>query len=67
MKHPLLLSWIVGGLVLASSTSRADVTIVDVVPASMNSEEAQNAEPNIAVNPSNPNKIVITGLWQFDE
>jgi len=62
MKHSLLFSWLAGGLALAASSVRADVTIVDIVPPSMNSETAQNAEPNIAVNPSNPNKIVITAF-----
>lgn len=36
--------------------------IVDIIPAAQSKEHAQNSEPNIAVNPSDPTKIVISAF-----
>lgn len=38
------------------------IRIVNVVPAANAAETAQDSEPNIAVNPANPNEIVVTAF-----
>lgn len=44
------------------TSDAADPLLVDVVPPSQNQEHDQNSEPNIAVNPANPNQILITAF-----
>jgi hypothetical protein len=41
---------------------RGQITVVDIVPASLSNESQQNSEPNIAVNPNNPNQILISAF-----
>ena len=36
--------------------------VVDVIPRALQTERAQNSEPNIAVNPANPNQIMISAF-----
>lgn len=46
----------------ALAETQAATTIVDVVPARYYGEAEQNSEPSIAVNPSNPNQVLITAF-----
>jgi hypothetical protein len=46
-------------LVPQASPTQGPFTIVDVIPKSLSGENLQNSEPNIAVNPANPNQIAI--------
>lgn len=45
---------------LSASVLFAQTTIVDIIPKAQQNEHAQNAEPNIAVDPADPTKIVIS-------
>jgi len=38
------------------------VTVINMIPASLSGESAQDSEPNLAVNPENPNDIVATAF-----
>ncbi len=49
-------------LALSAADALSQTTIVDIVPASQSKEHAQNAEPNIAVDPCDPTKIVISAF-----
>jgi len=40
----------------------ADVRVVDMIPKSLSAETNQDSEPNIAVNPANPQQIVATAF-----
>ncbi|MEA3186282.1 MAG: hypothetical protein QOD99_112, partial [Chthoniobacter sp.] len=53
---PILCSW---GFAVS-----AQVTVVDVIPSAQSGESEQNSEPNIAVNPLNPNQIFITAFGE---
>ncbi len=44
----------------SSLLAAPDVTIVDIIPNTMKLEHSQNAEPNLAVNPADPTKMVIS-------
>jgi autotransporter-associated beta strand protein len=58
-KFPVVL---IAALCGAAANTFAAVQIVDIVPASMEKESVQNSEPNIAVNPANPNEIAISAF-----
>lgn len=50
---------------LCWSTGRSlwsQITVVDIIPNSLTNEAQQNSEPNIAVNPNNPNQILISAF-----
>jgi hypothetical protein len=47
---------------LTAGTAQAGFVIVDVIPSSMSSETEQNSEPNIGVNPLNPNEAIISAF-----
>ena len=49
-------------VLLAAAGARAQTTIVDIVPKTLQTEHAQNAEPNIAVDPCDPTKIIISAF-----
>ena len=47
-------------IALSNAAALSQTTIIDIIPTSLKTEHAQNAEPNIAVDPSDPTKIVIS-------
>lgn len=54
------------GVLVAPAIAPAALHIVDVIPSSASTEASQDAEPSIAVNPINPNEILIhafNGGW----
>lgn len=55
-----VLTLLLAGLIFTNRA--AEPLLVDVVPASENQEHDQNSEPNIAVNPANPDQILITAF-----
>src|SRR6202011_815953 len=46
----------------AVSPGGPTVTVVNIIPRSLSRETNQDSEPNIAVNPQNPNEIVATAF-----
>jgi hypothetical protein len=59
-------SFFVAAALTSSAFAATSITIVDVVPASLSSERAQNSEPNISVNPANPQQIMISAFGNSD-
>jgi hypothetical protein len=49
-------------LILSAASADAQTTIVDIIPKAQQNERAQNSEPNIAVDPADPTKIVISAF-----
>ncbi len=49
-------------IALSTSALFAQTTIVDIIPKAQQNEHAQNSEPNIALNPADPTKIVISAF-----
>ncbi|SPF53167.1 hypothetical protein SBA4_5470009 [Candidatus Sulfopaludibacter sp. SbA4] len=47
---------------LAASPGGPTVTVVNIIPRSLSGETNQDSEPNIAVNPQNPDQIVATAF-----
>lgn len=47
---------------IPSPQAAAETTLVDVIPRTLQSEFAQNSEPSIAVNPLNPDQVMITAF-----
>ena len=54
MRATLLLTLV--SLVIAMAAA-AQVTVVDIIPNTMNNETATNAEPNLTVDPANPQRM----------
>jgi len=52
-------------LVLCAGGAIAQTTIVDIIPKSLQTEHEQNSEPNIAVDPCDATKIVISVFSHF--
>jgi hypothetical protein len=46
----------------AGGTTASAVMVINMIPASLSGETNQDSEPNIAVNPQNPNQIVATAF-----
>src|SRR5712664_4270815 len=63
VSHQAIAAWIVTStLVVVSSGWAQPFTVVNVIPNSQSAESQQNSEPNIAVNPQDPNQIVISAF-----
>ena len=58
VKTPVLPLLPLCAILLSAAGAVAQTTIIDIIPLSEKTEHAQNSEPNIAVNPSDPTKIV---------
>lgn len=55
--RPLLLLALLVAALLAASRAGAQVTVVNMIPNAQSSETRQDSEPNLAVNPANPQQI----------
>ena len=47
---------------VSSAFAVTSTVIVDVIPTKLNKEHQQNSEPNIAVNPANPQQILLSAF-----
>jgi len=61
---PIVKLHVIASLTIAFcvSEARAQITIVDIIPQKYQRESRQNSEPNIAVDPSDPTKIVVSAF-----
>jgi hypothetical protein len=50
------------GIVAGASGAQAQVTVINMIPNAMSNETVRDSEPNVAVNPANPNEIAASAF-----
>jgi len=58
LKSKLLSLALITCLSIAGAAHATPITLVDIIPASDSAETAQNSEPSLAVNPTNPTQMI---------